>query len=78
MAFKTIAGGLQAHGERKAQAIPKGASISYAVGAKLMGLPAFLMPLIKLGFRLRLRSELMRLKQLLETNKQVNASSERG
>jgi len=78
IAFKTIAGGLQAHGERKVQATPKGVLISYTVGAQLTGLAAFLVPLIKFGYRLRLRSDLMRLKQLLETNKQVNASNERG
>lgn len=76
IAFKTIAGGLQAHGERKVQAIQKGASISYTVGAKLTGLPAFLVPLIKFGFRLRLRSDLARLKQLLEVSGAVGAGTQ--
>lgn len=68
IAFKTAAGGLQAHGDRKVQATPKGVLVSYTVGAKLTGLAAFLVPLIKVGFRLRLRSDLARLKQLLEAS----------
>jgi len=78
IAFKTKAGGLQAHGEREVFATPRGASISYTVGAKLSGFPAFLVPLIKLGFRLRLRSNLDRLKQLLEADEQVRTSNESG
>lgn len=69
IAFKTIAGELKAHGERKVIATPEGASMSYTVGAKLTCPPAFLIPLIEFGFRLRLRSDLLRLKQLLEANK---------
>ena len=66
IAFKTMTGDLNAHGERRIEAAPTGASLSYSVGAKLTGLSAFLAPLAKLGFRLRLRSDLMRLKYLLE------------
>jgi len=61
-------GGLQAHGERKVQATTKGVLVSYTVGAKLTGLAAFFVPLIKVGFRLRLRSDLARLKQTLEAS----------
>jgi uncharacterized membrane protein len=68
IAFKTMPGGLEAHGERKVRATPKGVSVSYTVSAKLTGLATFLMPLIKIGFRLRLRSDLARLKQLLEVS----------
>lgn len=64
--FKTVNGGLEATGERKVVSKPGGSSISYQVGAKLTGLSALLVPLIKFGFRLRLRSDLMRLKQRLE------------
>ena len=64
--FKTVNGGLEATGERKVVSKPGGSSISYQVGAKLTGLSALLVPLIKFSFRLRLRSDLLRLKQRLE------------
>lgn len=76
IAFETMPGELQAHGERKVQATPKGASISYTVGAKLTGLSVFVMPLIKVGFRLRLRSDLARLKQLLEASGAVGEGAQ--
>lgn len=74
IAFKTVPGGLQAHGERRIQATPIGASISYSVVAQLTGLTVVLMPLIKFRFRLRLRSDLVRLKQLLEVKQTLAAT----
>jgi hypothetical protein len=71
-AFKTTAGPLSAWDYRLVESEGDGTRFTYATQAELSGLYKLLSPLVVWAFRRRVKGDLARLKEILETGKRVS------
>ena len=75
VSFRSLAGPLQAEGDRLVDVAGSGARVTYRAVAHLTGLLGLLAPLVTMSFRSRAQGDLGRLKRILETPSAGEASS---
>ena len=67
VSFRSLAGPLQAEGDRTVDVVSSGSRFTYAAVAYLTGLLGLFAPLVTRSFRKRAKGDLARLKRILET-----------